>query len=204
MKVKDYLETFHLENENPFDNKVLLKYINAVEQNLDIVKDYRTQTYDMVKDRSQYELPEGVSFDDVYCLRVNGRLYKKVDVREYQKFYTFWFEGGKLNIYPACSKNKEGGIKLVYKYRPIIKHIENIETDDLYLPDRWIEIYDYYLLSKLAYNRKEFGEAQNHIAMYNAAVANYAEWWENNRPSNPEEEFTPQDDYYEPIGFDYE
>ena len=208
MTVKEYLDTFNAENENPYDNTVLLKYVNIVEQNLDVIKDYRVQTYTRVKDEYQYDLPEGVSFEDVYGLRVNGIRYKKVDIREHKKLRTFWYEGDKLCIYPACTETDDIAdpkIRLVYKYKPAKKLIANIATDELYVPERFQEIYDFFLMAKIAYSQKEYGEHANHMTSFNNAVALFEDWYENHRPLKPEEELTPQDDYYaDNSGFDYE
>ena len=89
--------------------------------------------------------------------------------------FTAGLETGIVNISKA-------GIKLTYEYVPTIKLIANIATDTLMLPDRFQEIYDYFLMSKIAYLAKDYNDSQNHIMMHNAAVARYDEWWENHRP----------------------
>jgi hypothetical protein len=207
MKVSEYLTTFNLEHDSPYDNAVLLKHINLLEANLDVIKDYRVQAYARVKDAYQYDLPSGVSFDDVYGLRVNGIRYKKVDVREYKKLRTFWFENGKLCIYPACTETDNEGeqnIRLIYKYRPATKLIANIATDDLYIPDRFADLYDSFLSAKIAFLQKEFTEHNNYMIVYNSRLSDFEQWWENNRPMSPESEIVPDEDYSEPSGFDYE
>ena len=76
-------------------------------------------------------------------------------------------------------------IKMVYRYIPIIKSINDIVTDTLLFPERFHDIYDYYLLSKIAIHEKDYGSVQNLTTLYNSRVADFMEWWENNRPQKP-------------------
>lgn len=197
LTVREYIEGFALEYEHPYEDSVILKYINIVEGNLDVIKDYRIYKYAMVMGEYQYELPAGIEFENVYGLRVNGARYKKVDVREYKKLRTYWFENGKLCIYPACSNTDDPAypqIRLVYKYRPTKKLMATIDTDELYIPDKHIEIYDFFLMAKISYLQKEYQEHHNHMMSFNSAVNTYVDWWDNYRPQRPEEEMVSSED----------
>lgn len=197
MTVREYIENFALEYDHPYEDSVILKYINIVESNLDVIKDYRIYNYARILGEYQYDLPDGVEFDDVYGLRVNGIRYKKVDVREYKKLRTYWYENGKLCIYPACSDTdnpSDPKIRTVYKYRPDKKLIGNIDSDELYIPEKHIEIYDFFLMAKIAYLQKEYQEHHNHMMSFNNAVSEFERWWDDNRPSRPEEEIVSGED----------
>jgi hypothetical protein len=85
-------------------------------------------------------------------------------------------------------------IKLTYEYKPVTKLIANIATDTLNLPDEWVEIYDFFNLSKIAYNAKDYADAQNHMAMHDAKIAEYNEWWENHRAQSPETDIVAAED----------
>jgi len=203
MTVNEYITDFNLEHDHAYSNASLLKWINILEANLDVIKDYRVVNYSRTVGENEFDLPEGVPFEDVYrILWVDGVKYKKMDPREYQKSRTFWYEGEKLCIYPIPTvTDTEAKVRLVYQYRPAKKLIANIATDDLYIPEKYIEIYDFFLLSKIAYLQKEYGEHANHMVMFNQKVSEFETWWENNRPSNPESEMT-SDEYYESTDFD--
>ncbi|MEN6313257.1 MAG: hypothetical protein ABFD25_03295 [Clostridiaceae bacterium] len=104
LTVKDYLDAYVLENDCPYENSTLLKYINLMESNLDIIKSYTVKYYARVLNAFQYALPTGVTIDDVVSVYVNGKRYKKKDARAYKEIYSYWYEDGKLCIHPACSE----------------------------------------------------------------------------------------------------
>jgi hypothetical protein len=272
MKVKDYLDTFKLEHDvAEYDDSVFLKYINLCEANLDIIKSYTVKYYNRVLNEFQYALPAGVTVEDIRSVHVNGRKYKKKDVRAHKELYSYWIEDGVLCIYPACtesdlsyvseeneitfdtnkittagaefafsvgdtilisgctvneSNNKYATIvgvsgdeltfadgtfttgaetaaititrpkiKMVYESRPETKLIANITTDDLVLPDRFIDIYDYYIMSKINYLQKEYTAYKNDLIMFNTRVAEFEAWYSNNRPQMPETEIVAEEEW---------
>lgn len=211
MTVQEYLNTFSLEHDSPYDDTVLLKWINYVELNVfeDTIKRYTVQNYARVLNAYQFDLPAGVEFTDVKSLRVNGIKYKKKDVRAYHENRSYWFEGGKLCIYPACAETDLPGspkIRLVYLDKPVKKKIENIAMNELLIPDRFQDIYDYYLMAKIAHLSGESTDYTNNMTLFNSRVAQFAQWWEDNRAQNPVDEMVSsgEDDYNYPVGFDNE
>ena len=152
LKVKDYIEEFSLEHEHIYSVKTVLKWINLVEANVyaDNIKKYLVACYPRVLGEYQFDLPSGVDFEDVKKLRVNGVAYKKKDVRAYKENRTFWFEGGKLCIYPACTETDivDAKIRMVYLDKPATKLIADIATDTLLIPDRFSEVYDMFFACK--------------------------------------------------------
>ncbi len=283
--VAAYIEAFNEEYDHPYDAVVLLKYINAVEAKAygETIKEYATQYYSRTANAYQFSLPSGVNFTEVRKLYVGGKKHRKVDVRAYNEPYTYWYEDGKLCIYPACSMTdttytseageitftdstivstgkafnfaagdvvivsgcatntdnnktavivsvdadnntlkfadgtftagaepgeitiKAAKIKMVYQKLPTPKLIANIDTDTLLIPDRFQEIYDYFLMSKIAYLQKEYNEAANHMAMFNSAVTDYERWWEDNRPLAPIDDMMAEEDIaYTTADFDRE
>ena len=191
MIVKDYIDTFSLEHEHAYDTAVILKWINLAESNLDVVKNYKVQKYARVSGEYQFDLPAGVEFEDVKSIRVCGIKYIKKDVREYNKPRSFWLEDGKLCIYPTPTETDEPAspkVRLVYLHKAPAKTMANIETDTLLLPERFIDVYDFFIMSKIAYLQKEYAEQQNHMVMYNAAVRRFEDWYSDHRPQNPDSE----------------
>jgi hypothetical protein len=283
LKVKDYIDGFALEYDHVYENATILKWINLAESNVfgDTIKNYLVQYYARVLNAFQFALPSGVDFTSVKKVYVNGRKYKKKDIRAYKENHSFWYEDGKLCIYPACTEtdlsNVSGAgeitfatdkitttgdeftfsigdvvlisgsgtvannkyatvigkgtkvlnfaagtftagldgavvtitapkIKMTYENVPGTKLIANIATDELLIPSKYLEIYDFFLMSKIAYLAKKYAEAQNHSAYFTARVADYMEWWESHRPQSPLDDFQSDDELEisERRGFDYE
>lgn len=210
MVVKDYIEAFFEEHEHSYEASTVLRWINLVESNIyaDNIEKYLATNYHRVLNEYQFDLPNGVGFEDVKKLHVNGVKYRKKDVRAYKELNTYWYEGDKLCIYPACAETDpidNPKIRIVYLSKPEKKLIANIDTDTLLIPDRFSDIYDYYLMAKIAYNDKEYSEYENHMVAYNSRVADYVRWWEDNRPMKPIDEIVSSDDvgYSESSDFDW-
>jgi len=275
MFVKDYMDGFLVEYDHVHTNATVLKWINLLESNLDIVKTYTVKYYVRTLNVFQYALPSGVDIEDIKAVYVNGTKYKKKDSRAYKENRSYWYEDSKLCIYPACSEADlsyvsgageitfstnsitttgddftfsvgdtiliigattaannihatiigvaakvltfaastftagadanittiaRPKIKVVYEDKPTAKLLANIATDTLNLPDKWIEAYDYFLMSKIAYLAKDYAEAQNNMMMSNAKVAEYELWYENHRPSRPESDIVSSEEDYENSG----
>ena len=271
--VSDYMSTFLLEHDHPYDNAVILKYINLVESNVyaDNIKEYLAQCYPKVLNTFQFSLPSGVNFTEVSKLYVNGRKYKKKDTRAYNEHKSYWYENGKLCIYPACSitdtsyvseageitfatdsitttgddfafaagdvvlitgctshtaNNKavmiasvdtdtltfasgtftagaesgiimiqKASIKVTYLNIPATKLIANIATDTLLFADRFVQVYDFFNMAKIAYLAEKFGTYANHMTAYKDIVNDIITWWENNRPQQPVDNIVADDGY---------
>jgi hypothetical protein len=279
MTVSDYMTGFLAEYDHAYTNATVLKWINAVEAKLDYVKTYLTQYYVRTLDAFQYTLPTGVTIEDVRTVYVNGKKYKKKDVRAYNEYYSFWYEDSKLCIYPACATTdtsyvSEAGeitfatdsitttgddfafsvgdtilisgatttannryatiieadtdvltfaasmftagldaaavtisrpkIKAIYEYKPTTKLIANITTDTLNVDDRWLEIYDYFIMSKIAYLAKDYADAANHTAYFAAKVKEYEDWQEEHRAQLPESNIVAEEEGCENYNSDFD
>ena len=271
MTIQDYITAFALEFDHSHTNATMLKYINFIESNIDILKEYLNAYYPRVLDTFQFTLPSGVDFEDVTKLYVNGVKYKKKDTRAYKEKYSYWYEGSKICIYPVCSATDDSyvsgageitfasatitttgddfsgisvgdvilvsgattsannkyatvievddavltfatgtfsagldaaavtvsvpKIKLTYLSRTTTKLIADIATDTLSIPDRWIQVYDFWIMSKMAYLAKDYAEAQNHTLMYNAEVKRFEDYWEDHRPQQSSDDIQAVEDW---------
>jgi len=277
MTVSDYITAYNSEVDHPYTSATLLKYINLLESNLDIIKTYTVKYYARVLNSFQYTLPTGVTVEDIRSVHVNGVKYKKKDARAYKERHSYWIEDDKLCIYPACSEadlsyvseageitfaadtitttgndftfsigdtilvsgattaanNKHATIisvaakvltfaastwtagadaaavtiarpkiRVVYENKHTTKLIANIATDTLNLDDKWVDLYDHYLSAKIAGLQKEYGEENNYMALYNARLNDFIQWYENNRAGKPLSEIVPEEDCNESSNFD--
>lgn len=209
--VDQLLTEFSLEHDSPYEDEVLLKWINYVESNVfeDNIKRYSVQKYARSIGVYQFDLPDSVDFEYVKSLFVNGIKYKKKDVRAYHESRTYWYEDEKLNIYPACTETddiSDPKIRLVYLDKPTKKLIDNIATDTLLIPDKFKDIYEYYFMARIAHLAGESTDYANNMAMFNNRVAEFERWWDDHRPQRPIDEIISSEDDsgYELNNFDYE
>jgi hypothetical protein len=95
-------------------------------------------------------------------------------------------------------------IKMTYESLPTAKLIANIATDTLNLSDKWLQVYDFFCMAKIAYLDKDYQEYANHMASFNAEVARYEDWWENHRPMSPEDDMVASEEEYYNSSVDFD
>lgn len=265
MKVLDYIKSFDAEYINNYSNEAKLKWINLIESNVyeDIIEDYRVKHYSRTLNGFQLDLPVGVDFEDVqHTMYINGVPYRKKDVRAHKEYRSFWYEDGKVCMFPAfaqtdtkyeseegeitftastivttgenfsfaagdvvnvsgCTVNEDNNktatilkvdgntltfdsdtftagaetasitiqkatVKMIYKAKVAEKTIDNITTDELLIPAKFRDIYDYYFMYRIAYLQKEYQEAANHMALYTSRLSDFREWYDDHKPSRPD------------------
>ena len=76
---------------------------------------------------------------------------------------------------------QQPSIKMIYRYRPTEKDVDDIETDELTLPRRFQDIYYQYCYAQMSLLNREFSEYNNYISIYNVLVAEYLAWYEERR-----------------------
>jgi len=76
---------------------------------------------------------------------------------------------------------QQPSIKLIYRYRPTEKDVDDIETDELTLVRRFHDIYYQYCYAQMSLLNREFGEYNNYINIYNTLVAEYLANYEERR-----------------------
>lgn len=77
-------------------------------------------------------------------------------------------------------------IKVTYQVQPVKKLIADIATDTLLISDRFMDVYTYYCVSKIALFNRDFGEYKNWQLMYNNRVGEYKVWRDSIEPIEPE------------------
>ena len=115
-----------------------------------------------------------IEFEDIRKVYVGGIEYSKMSLA-YTPDGSYFKNDEKLDISqrPASPVN----VSIVYRERPTIKTVDNIATDNINLPDQHIKIITYYCFQQIHLLNKEYAEAQNWIALYNDAVADFIQWY---------------------------
>jgi len=88
---------------NAYSDATKLAFVNDVELGIyeQIHKEETVKYYNRTKNLYQYSLPTGVLFEDVIALYVDGIEYEKNTSAEYKMNNSYFYEDGKINIYPV-------------------------------------------------------------------------------------------------------
>jgi hypothetical protein len=101
---------------------------------------------------------------------------------------------------------QKASVKLIYKSTITEKEIGDMATDELLIPAKFRDIYDYYLMYKIAYLQKEYQEASNHMALYTSRLSDYEQWYDDHKPARPDSQIqAPEvDDLYASNSVDFD
>jgi len=178
--VQQFITELDAQKPQKYDNSIKINWINEVEQNL-----YSKVIEEYIKDDTQYanvsvfpldiKTDLGIEFEDIRKVYVDGVEYSKMSLA-YTPDGSYFKNDEKLDI----SKRPTGpvNVSIVYRERPTIKTVDTINTDKINLPDQHIKIITYYCFQHIHLLNKEYAEAQNWIALYNDAVADFIQWYE--------------------------
>lgn len=128
---------------------------------------------------SAYNLPEGVDFNLVTDVYVDG---KPIYLITYENFETTgYFRGtdGKLNIYPAPTvSDVSPGLRIVYRV-PFTPH--SATSEQAYMPAPHDKAYDDYIAAMIDKYNRDMDGYNNNTAFFNNSMKEYAEWYFNRR-----------------------
>jgi len=103
LTVLQYIEEFKRANDVPYDNAMLLRHINDVEQNVyaDVIEDFRNERYPAEPGADRFDPPTD-DMTRIVTVMVSGRKYQKVDARADKQPYSYWLEDDMINVFPPC------------------------------------------------------------------------------------------------------
>lgn len=176
LKVATLITSVDSKLSNSFTDTDKVDWINDMEQMIftDHVERQALANLSLVADQASYALV-GMDFEDLIKVSVNGIEYKLSSLANHAN-ETYYDLNRALAIDPAPEEDAENGIELIHQWKPTLKTVAGKLTEDLELPDRFINLYRYYLYSMITAHRKEFGEYGNWVTMFNAELGNYLMW----------------------------
>lgn len=187
MKVVSFIEEIDNISPSLVEDQTKIDYINQLEDYIfsEIVEEQKSIQLDLVKDKNSYDLPD-IKFNDILKVLVNNNEYKKMFLADNDP--SSYFENGdKFGINPIPSESATNGITIIYRNKPTIKTYDNVTSDELTIVSkfgiRFKELYTNYLLYKICIDTEEFGKANNYIALFNEALANFSGWYYDNMPN---------------------
>lgn len=92
---------------NVFTDANKLEWINDVELAVseDIKREFRVAYHVAQANVYQYSIPSGVEWEDIYKIFVDGVEYYKKSLLQNQSNRSFYYEDGKINLYPVPYKS---------------------------------------------------------------------------------------------------
>ena len=167
-----------LTDASTFSDQTFIDWVNELEADIytRIIKKYDYSTIDSVADQGEYNYPASVSIDDIERLIYKGMVYYKVDIRTDSKDIhnpSFWDDDGEINMFPV-PKHDDEEIKVVYLTKPTSK---TLVTDELLLPNQFINAYRYYIYAQILLLRDEDSRVEKWMMQFNEIERKLVEWY---------------------------
>jgi hypothetical protein len=185
MKVDVLITAIDSEYDNSYTDANKLDWINAVELRYKLEVDQDLDTFEISRQANVagYDLPAGVQFEDIKIVYIDGRPADYIDLTSDKKEGYYKGTDGKFTIYPIPTVSDiTPGINGTNIIRPAAKVIGNKATDDLLIPDEFIDTYKYYANWKMSLLNKNFGEANNWAVLYNKEFGALSRWKHRTKP----------------------
>lgn len=135
-----------------------------------------------------YSLPNGVDFEDIDSVFLNGSKIPYVDVRSNDVFYNgekaYFNSSGVLGISPTPTSSdevSEPSLRVVYK-QEFTPHTATSET--LLITNEYKSVYTWYLLAMMSFFDEDYDKYNNLMQQYNTAYNEFSNQCANLQPVN--------------------
>lgn len=126
-----------------------------------------------------YTLPEGVNFEHVTNVYIDGDDIYKISHRDFETTGYYRGTDGKLSIYPVPIED-DVTPKLRIAYRlPFTLH--TADTEDVFMQSPYDKAYDDYLSAMVDKYNQEMDGYNNNIGFYNNDIKEYADWYNDHK-----------------------
>ena len=126
-----------------------------------------------------YALPEGVNFEQVTNVYIDGDDIYKISHRDFETTGYYRGTDGKLNIYPVPTED-DVSPKLRIAYRlPFTLH--TADTEDVFIQSPYDKAYDDYLMAMFYKFNEDMDGYSDYVAFYNNDIKEYADWYNDHK-----------------------
>lgn len=183
MKASEMIAKVDRKHDNNIDLEDKLEWLDAVESSIyeQIVTELYKETIDLVKDQAAYTL-DTFNFEDIEQLKVNNTEYS-LGSALIQQDKTYFKMDGSLNLYPVPNQDAVAGLVIMRRWKPDPLTEDTYETQDLMLPKAFIDAYEFYLRSRIAFEQKDAALSNAFGAQYNSIIEEYAQWYIQKQPN---------------------
>ena len=166
---------------NKYTSAVKLGWINQVDGMIwDELYKY-TGFADIMREEgvAEYELPNGVKFEMITNVYVDGMEIYKISHRDFETTGYYRGTDGKLNIYPVPTEDDtEAGLRIAYRM-PFTPHEE--DTEDVFMQPPFDKAYDDYIAAMIDKYNLDMDGYNNNMAFYNNSVKEYIDWYNDHK-----------------------
>lgn len=166
---------------NKYTSAVKLGWINQVDGMIwDELYKY-TEFADIMREEgvAEYELPNGVKFEMITNVYVDGMEIYKISHRDFETTGYYRGTDGKLNIYPVPTEDDtEAGLRIAYRM-PFTPHEE--DTEDVFMQPPFDKAYDDYIAAMIDKYNLDMDGYNNNMAFYNNSVKEYIDWYNDHK-----------------------
>lgn len=128
---------------------------------------------------AEYELPNGVKFEMITNVYVDGMEIYKISHRDFETTGYYRGTDGKLNIYPVPTEDDtEAGLRIAYRM-PFTPHEE--DTEDVFMQPPFDKAYDDYIAAMIDKYNLDMDGYNNNMAFYNNSVKEYIDWYNDHK-----------------------
>jgi hypothetical protein len=183
--VDDFLSELDTEYINPYTNTNKVSWINELElrYKLEVDQDISFFEISRLANVAEYDMAAGVVFKDIKIVYIDKAPADPIDLTSYEKIGYYKGTGGKFTVYPVPTiSDSTPGIRVVHIVRPTKKIVGNILTDTLLIEDEFINVYKFWLFSKMALLNKEFDEYNSWSTLFNEEWKSLAKWINRTKP----------------------
>lgn len=177
MKISDIIARIDDLKPNDYASATKLTWVNHVDGYVwnEIYK--HTDFIDVEREEgvSAYDLPEGVNFEMVTNVYINGREIYPIKHGDIDTTGYYRDTDGKLNIYPVPEEDDtKPGLRIVYRV-PFKEH-KDTEEEAFILPPYDVA-YDDYIAAMIDKYSQDMESYSNNVAFYNNSIDEYERWY---------------------------
>jgi hypothetical protein len=183
--INDFLSEIDTEYINPYTNTNKVSWINELELRYKLEVDQDISFFNIYRQANVagYDMPAGVDFKDFKIVYIDKIPAEYIDLTSFEKKGYYKGVGGKFTVYPVPAiSDVTPGIRVVHIVRPVKKSVDNILTDTLLITDEFINVYKFWLFSKMALLNKEFDEYNSWSILFNEEWKSLTKWVNRTKP----------------------
>jgi hypothetical protein len=181
MRICDIITRIDGLKPNKYSSTTKLSWINQVDGMIwdELYKYTGFADIMRLEDTAAYDLPEGIKFEHITNVYVEGIEIYKISHRDFETTGYFRGTDGKLNIYPVPTEDDtEAGLRIAYRMS-FTPHEE--DTEDVFMQPPFDKAYDDYIAAMIDKYNLDMDGYNNNLDFYNAGIKEYADWYSDHK-----------------------